>query len=293
MTILNANISINWFNKKIFKLYLNSTVILIVAFLSIFLPYQILTMITASWIFDVPTSIHHLKIIFLIPDNSRLWTYFSVCFIYAAGPIYCLVCAIYLLRYLIKNKFKEKNAKKTYYLWCYIIAVNLFFGGLFAGTPIMKGFGYVPWWALLPGGLRNLITIISAICLIANGIFLNSIFSAFAYNYRVLMDKYSQILFKTVFVLLPVLTFNLILLITGLPDNTLYERLLLVTIFFQIIPILPFSLQTIQPKEQNELFDKISIKYIKYMFILIALVSIFFIIKYFLLWHYFKLWLNL
>ena len=276
---LDQKQNITELKSKLIPLYLNSTILYLAAFLVVHISAQLLACITAECLFDIPTIFHHLKIICNIPDilGVHFWTVKAILGFYSVVPIFCFILCFFLIRSLIKNKSKQRNLYKLFTLWCYIHAMNLIFGALIVGIPIMKGFGFVPGYLYIPKPTENFLIIISILLLIGNGIFLNRQFGNLAYNNNILIEKYTHILFKLVLVLMPYITVSLIFFIFGLPDDTTYENLLLLTTLLQIIPIIPFAMISERRNLQTKLIEKVSHPSLYFLGSLVLLLIIFII----------------
>ena len=245
---------------KLTTLFINSTVLYLTAFLLVHIIGQLFACLTAECIFDTPTIFHHIKIICNIPDllGEHFWTVKSILGFYSAIPLFCAILCIFLIRKIIKNKSQQKNFYNLFILWCYIHAMNLIFGALIIGIFIMKGFGFVPGYLYLPKPTTTFLIILSILLLIGNGLFLNRKFGELAYNNNILIEKYTHVSFKLVLVLLPYMSVNLFFYIFGLPDDTTYENLLLLTPLLQIIPVIPFALISEKNNLNTKLIEKVS-----------------------------------
>ena len=264
----NTNDSTTDFNKNKI-IWINSSIIYLASFLSIYIPSQFLTYVIAHSIFHIPTKFHHAKIILDAPSTSPLWTYWSVIFVFLATPLFCFIIASWIATYLYKNKNKKGNRTliKLFFLWGFIHASNMLWGGVLVGIPLIKGIGYIFSWLFYYSPF--IFCYIAAIALIINGILLNKTFSGYGYNKDILTQIIPQIKFKIFLILLPFLTINSIFLLCGFPDNTSYERLLLATPLIQIIPMFGFKKLTLKPKRNINFTKKISLFFLIILIILI------------------------
>lgn len=235
--------------RKLYILTANSTIFYILAYLAIHIPSQILTHFVARG-FDIPTKFNYLKLVFPIPDHSQLWSANSVSAIYAATPVFALVLAIFIARYYVLHSSKKGINTNLFLIWTFAHCINIFFGGLAIGIPLIKGFGYVPNWLYASDELTFVFLVVSLLILFGNGFILKSPFTALYYNQKYFNSPFHSFVFKVFIVFIPFFAANLLFLLFNFPDSSAYERLVGITMFIQLIGILPYS-PTYTPEEQG------------------------------------------
>lgn len=226
--------------RKLYILMANSFILYVLAYLVVLIPSQLITHLVASG-FDIPTKFSLFKIIFPIPDHSYLWQPNSVAAIYIATPVFVLLLAIFIARYYVL--FSSKNGINTnlFLIWIYAHCINIFFGGLTIGIPLIKGFGYVPHWLYASQELTFVFLLFSLLILFGNGYLLKAPFSALFYDKKFSNSPFHSFIFKIFVVFVPFIIANILFALFHFPDGTIYERLVGFTMVIQLIGVLPFS----------------------------------------------------
>ncbi len=255
--------------RNLISLFINSFIAYILSFILILIPSQLITLLVAKS-FNIPAYFNHFKINFFATEYSNLWTQSSVIGIYISIPFF-VVIAGFIFIYLKTYLSTYKHSINLFLIWGYVHCMNIFFGGLIIGIPLIKGFGYVPIWLYLPNFVLVIIIIISTFILFINAYYLRRVFIALSFSDYYLKNPSSLIVFKIAVVFLPCILANLLFYLFKFPDNSLYEELLLITIFIQLIGIIPFNYLFFEIKEENK---KVNISK-KMLFWLILLLFIF------------------
>jgi hypothetical protein len=225
--------------KQLYSIFFNSLVLYLLSYLVIFIPAQFITHIVAK-AFHIPTVFKQFKIGFAIFDHDSLWNSDSIVSIYAAAPVMTIIACFFFYRYLIIKFSADNSNAYLFYVWAYAHSINMFFGGLAIGIPLIKGFGYVPVWLLAPFSVSLGLIVFSFILLFVNGLFLKRSFMSMAISEHYFKKPLGSLQFKFAIAILPCIIGNLLFYLLKFPDSSLYERLLLLTMFIQMTTILSF-----------------------------------------------------
>ncbi|MFZ4549226.1 MAG: hypothetical protein ACOYN4_17390, partial [Bacteroidales bacterium] len=130
---------------KFVKTFLLSTAYYIMAFLIIYVIYQVVTILVAShshisgiWYY------YQLK----FPLNSPLYTRANLILIFSSGPLVSLMLALGSLRMFFSHNIFFKRFR-LFYLWGFICGVNMFFGAYIVGFITRTEFIYTSEWLFL------------------------------------------------------------------------------------------------------------------------------------------------
>jgi hypothetical protein len=236
--------------KNLVALSVNSFIAYIFSYLVILIPSQLITLIVAKS-FNIPVYLNHFKIAFQIADYSSLWTQSSVVGIYISAPIFIIITGFFF-RYFRTFLATNIHSINLFLIWGYAHCMNIFFGGLIVGIPLIKGFGLVPAWLYFPFFIQLLLIAASAFILLLNSYILGRYFVALSFSEYYLKNSSSQLAFKIIVVIFPCILANSIFFVTKMPDNSLYESLLLATMFIQLIGTIPNNHLYIEVKDENK-----------------------------------------
>jgi hypothetical protein len=225
--------------KQLYNIFFNSLVLYLLSYLVLFIPAQFVTHIIAK-AFHIPTVFKQFKIGFAIFDHDSLWNNDSIVSIYASAPVLIIIACFFFYRYLIIKFSADKSNVYLFSIWAYTHSINMFFGGLAIGIPLIKGFGYVPVWLLAPFSVSLGLIVFSFIILFVNGLFLKRSFMSMAISEYHFNKPLGSLQFKFAIAILPCIIGNLFFYLLKFPDSSLYERLLLITMFIQMTTILSF-----------------------------------------------------
>jgi hypothetical protein len=256
--------------KKLVILYANSSFAYVLAYLSIFIPTQILVYFVARG-FNIPTKFNYFKLIFPIADHSFLWTQLSVSAIYAASPLVALFSIVFVLRYYLKHAGKRGTVTNLYFIWLYAHCVNIFFGGLLIGIPLIKDFGYLPNWLYASNDTIVYLILISALFLLVNGIFLRKAFTSLCFDEKFFNSPYHSLVFKAYIAFFPALTCMFFFIVFNFPDDTIFTKLLHVIVLVQLCTVVPHTSMHIPILDR---FRNFSLSY-KSVFTIIILLMLF------------------
>lgn len=257
--------------KLYFNQFINSSVLYLCAFILLYLVTQVATALISYYVFHIPVAFHNAKIIFPISDYSGLWHQTSVVGIYSVTPIVLIVFIITSIIYFFSYFSIQRRFFKMFLIWIYVQAVNIIFGGLAVGILLKKGIGYVPRWLYTPFPVLITLVVLGLFLLIINGILISKYLTLFGFNIEQYTKWRMQVKLKFSLFFAPILVVNTVLFILGLPDNTIYERILLIVIILQALPVLVFNEIMFEPHIDFSLNNNINRKIIVYAVILLVL----------------------
>lgn len=215
----------------------------------------LLTKPVAEHLFNIPTGIERLGLVFQIPDSSPLWTRMSIIGVYIIGPFFVFIAGLLSFIYLVRKNLRGRTFFKLFVIWVFVISVNMVLGGLSVGIPLVKGFGYVPWWMGFPKGLLYVMAGIAFVLLALSGFLLNMQLAAFGFSNLHRTNARAQFKFKFFAFVLPALVFGLLCAGIGLPNGELYYRGLGVLLPLQMIGILNYRFVPVRPRRDNPLIS--------------------------------------
>ena len=130
---------------KFVKSFLLSTAYYIMAFLIIYVIYQIVTILVASYS-HISGIWYYYQLKF--PLNSPLYTRTNLILIFASGPIVSLLLVLGSLK-MFFSKINFFKRFKLFFLWGFICGVNMFFGAYIVGFITRTEFIYTSEWLFL------------------------------------------------------------------------------------------------------------------------------------------------
>jgi hypothetical protein len=133
--------------KRFLKGLLQSTAYFILAFLFIYIIYQIVTIVVARG-FNIPTVWYYYRVKFPLFTGSHLYTRSALISIFSAGPLISLALAFLFLQRFFNRKTVSQNLK-LFFLWGFICGINMFFGSYIAGFITRTEFIYVTEWIFM------------------------------------------------------------------------------------------------------------------------------------------------
>ncbi|MGB4205232.1 MAG: hypothetical protein WBJ84_06385 [Bacteroidales bacterium] len=210
-------------------LIINSTIKYLVAYILIYLIYQLTVVIVAN-LYGLSGVLYFHKVFWPIGDNSRLWfPYYKIIVIMGSGPFISLLLGLLFLR--IAQTRTMDQGTKLFFLWLALHGLNMFFGAFVAGVTTNEGFGYVALWLYMSLMLRIVFSFIFLFALAAIGYYSTGLFYETAQSQAYLKSENKRlfILYQT---LLPSILGAIIMLIIRIPENPPYQVLLLFTLLF-------------------------------------------------------------
>lgn len=218
--------------KNYFYYSINSTAIFIIAYLLVYLIYQITVLIVASkWKLDSVLLYYDLA----FNDYSPLWSRQNIIITTISGPVISLIIGILFFRFL-SGRPKVKGFLKLFFLWIAMHGFNLFLGAFGSGVSFDQGFGYVPAWLYWNVFWQIFMSLVFLFILGYIGYYAAPKFldtSKSAYRVRP-ENRLRFLLFQ---VALPMVIGTIIILLIKIPNNMPYETGTLVTMVFGIVPV--------------------------------------------------------
>ena len=211
---------------------LNSTVMFVLAFIIVYLFYQMTVIFTASQ-FGISGVLYYYQVFWPIGNSSPLWfPYYKIILITGSGPFFCLILGLLFFRVFAVRT--QNPVTKLFFLWIAFHALNMFFGAFVAGVTTNDGFGYVALWLYMNIVFRILFSLIFLFALAAFGYHATKLFLETAQSPLMLKSENRRefLLFQ---VLLPGILGGLIIMLVRTPINPPYYIILLFTIFASTI----------------------------------------------------------
>ena len=201
---------------KFVKTFLLSTAYYIIAFLIIYVVYQVVTILVASYS-HISGIWYYYQLKF--PLNSPLYTRANLILIFASGPLVSLLLALASLKmfFVEKNFFKRF---RLFFLWGFICGVNMFFGAYIVGFLTRTEFIYTSEWLFLSNvfDIEEIIfTLISFGMLIVIGRIVTPLFLVSSGSVTLIKPEF-RLYFILSHVILPWLVGVLVLFLITLPN---------------------------------------------------------------------------
>lgn len=219
--------------KSYFKYTINSLALYVIAYLIVYITYQLIVMIVASrWHLDSVLFYYDLA----FNDFSPLWTRFNIIVVTFSGPLLSLLIGILFLK-VVANRPKVKGLIKLFTIWIALHGFNLFFGAFASGVSTDQGFGYVANWLYLNVFWQIFLSllflfILGAIGYYSTGKFLETSNSA----YRIKKENRNRfLLYQVIF---PWLIGGLVIYLVKVPNNMPYDVGNLLTMSIAVIPVM-------------------------------------------------------
>jgi len=223
----------NEFSKSV----INSTVLFILAFLSVYYINDFVTIYTAQ-VFDIPTVLYSYRIFWPLYTYSSLYTRQALVATFGMGPFVCLFLAVLFLQ--VPRWLKKQNLNlKLFALWLSFHAFNTVFGGYIAGVITRTGLMYAVEWLFLTAVFDKteiILLILAVIVMFVLGFFATSYFLA-AVNAKILREPKYRIFYLVGTIAIPWILGNISLFFLNLPNNPTELLLLYATSILIIIPI--------------------------------------------------------
>lgn len=123
---------------------INSTALFVLAYLIVWLTYQLAVMVQAS-LSHIDSVLYYYEVMFPIGNYSRLWSSFNIILITIAGPLLSVFMGI-LYYYVFLGRRNPGPQMRLFLVWLYLLSMAFFFGAFVAGMITHQGFGYVADW---------------------------------------------------------------------------------------------------------------------------------------------------
>jgi hypothetical protein len=132
---------------KFLKGFFYSTAGYLIAFMLIYVFYQLITIAVASS-FNIPVIWYYYQLKFPLYTYSPLYTRPALVTIFAAGPALSMMLALVFLRLYFTEKAVLKRFQPLF-LWGFVCGTNMFFGAYIAGFFTRTEFIYTSEWIFL------------------------------------------------------------------------------------------------------------------------------------------------
>jgi hypothetical protein len=194
---------------------------------------------TAAKFYDIPAYWKHGKVIFNIPDPSKLWTTSSVIAVYISGPILLFISGIVFLRFHRKTEDKS-SVPSAIYLWLYLTAFVLFFGSYLAGMFTDRGFGYIMGWLFIPKYIEIPFGVFSLLMLWMTGFSAGKKFISLTPGYAFYSNALPQFFIKIFIIYLPVILSIATLFLIGINSRDFTIQIIYLSLIAMLTPTLRF-----------------------------------------------------
>jgi hypothetical protein len=220
-------------NRGYFYYTINSTALYIIAYLLVYMVYQLTVLVVASrWGLD--SVLYYYDLAF--NDYSPLWSRYNIIVVTFSGPFISLVIGFVFYKWVV-NRPKVKSFLKLFVLWIGFHGFNLFLGAFVSGVSFDEGFGYVANWLFLNVFWKFLISLVFLSILSMTGYFSAKKFLETSNSILRARKKHkTRFLFHQV--VLPWFIGSAIILLVKIPNNMPYETGILVIMMFMVVPVL-------------------------------------------------------
>ncbi|MDO9255532.1 MAG: hypothetical protein Q7U54_08475 [Bacteroidales bacterium] len=254
--------------------YLHSTAYFILAFILIYIIYQVITILLASS-YSIPIVWYYYQLKFPLYTYSPLYTRMAMVVIFASGPILSLMLAFVFLRmYFSKNYIARRF--KLFFLWGFIGGVNMFFGAYISGFITRTEFIYTSEWLFMSHvfAVEEIVfAIIATVSLIIIGRIITPLFLLSSGSVTLIKPEY-RLHFILSVVILPWLTGIGILFLITLPNYYIPLIIKTITPGFLLIPSI--FLYNSQKFENIHRSGVIQHNYFRWSILIVAIAILFF-----------------
>ena len=270
------NISLKKDDKSL-NIFFNSLIFCFLSFFILLIINQLVVIFSTNY-FEIPYEIYFIRVFFLIPPTSDLWTPTSIIIIYGLAPFISLILGI--LFYRLHIRFKDENGTSNLFLiWLYLHSFNFFFGAYLAGLITKKGFNFFFTYLYFPHFIKVVLGISFFITFFLIGNYTNVNFLQMSVNVKKIKDFSAQLKFKWQIIFAPILILFITSLFFSLQFDGWYERILLFLMFTPIF--LSFKYYNVNHIVLiDEIEEAKNVFLWKYLIILTIIVSIFLILKF-------------
>ncbi|HPR27206.1 MAG TPA: hypothetical protein PLG29_12630 [Lentimicrobium sp.] len=210
----------------------NSMAYYLLSYFIVFILHQAFTIISAS-IFGFDLEIDYTDIRFLV--SRYAWYFDSVKIIYSAGPLACLLLAVFMI--VVAFRYREYSGKlKLFFLWGFVHSLSMLLGSAYAGSLLGEGFGHVLIWMFLPDTGKLIITLISLFLLAAAGFAITRLFLLSGNSYYNNLKTEDITSFLNYQLIIPFIAGTMIIILLRLPVS-FYELLRIVTPVMVVFPV--------------------------------------------------------
>ena len=237
LKLLSSVFKLKEIRKSYFYTFLNSTVLFILAFLSVYYLNQLITIYTAK-LFDIPAVLFSYRIYWPLYTYSSLYSRMALILIFGTGPLINLILGFVFYRMYILTRWKTAFFK-TFFIWASIHSFTMFFGAYIVGVITRTGFIYSSEWLFLSNVFdveEILFLIISIIVMVIIGYYSTRHFILSSNSSNIIEPKL-RVVYMISKVLLPWLLGNGVLFLHSYPNNPFELNLLLWVSILVIVPV--------------------------------------------------------
>lgn len=217
---------------KLFFMFVNSTAMYVLAYILLYVTYQLVTSRIAQSL-DIRSVIYYHKIDFRVPAD--FWNPVRVIYTFAAGPVTCLLLAIIFFR-LYKMTKKKPGWARLFFFWLYLHGCNLFFGAYVAGVITGNGFRWVTNYMAVSRKIEFVIAFFCVLFLFAIGYFSTRGFIQMSPS-QSLIERFSRRTFVFAVCIAPWMVGSIILVLFKLPNITPNETIVYLMMFTVAVPV--------------------------------------------------------
>jgi hypothetical protein len=254
--------------------YLHSTAYFILAFMLIYVIYQVITILVASS-YNIPIVWYYYQLKFPLYTYSPLYTREALVVIFASGPIMSLMLAfVFLKLYFTTNPVIKRF--QLFYLWGFICGANMFFGAYIAGFITRTEFIYTSEWLFMSNMFDSeeiVFSITALVMLIIIGRIVTPLFLLSSGSVTLIKPEL-RLFFVLSQVILPWVTGMVVLFLITLP--TYYFPLILKTIFPGLMLIPSLFLYNALQFENIHQSGVIQRNYFRWSIVIVAVAVLFF-----------------
>jgi hypothetical protein len=217
---------------KYFVIFLNSTVLFLLAYLSIYVVKEVTTAFVANS-YSVKTVLYYYDLNFLIRSGD--WTQDMIQVVFSAGPFMAFfICLISVVIYA--NTTYENWPIRSFIFWVMCISFVQFFGEVMLGSLLSRGFGWVIAYLVYLDTPKMVISLLGFICLVSAGLALTryALYSGNIYFNK--LDKKNRMPFMMSQVFLPFIMGTAIIIGIKQPKITQFEITVAISMILMLLP---------------------------------------------------------
>ncbi len=217
---------------KYFIIFINSTVIYLLAYLFIYLAKGFATALAANS-YLIQTILYYYDVDFLIRSGD--WTPDMIQVVFSAGPfIAFFICLISVV--IFANTTYENWPVRLFVLWVMCHSYVQFFGELMLGALLSKGFGWVIAYLFYFDTSKMVISLFGFICLISAGLGLTRYVLYSGNIYFNKLDKNNRMPFIISQIFLPFIIGTAIIIWIKQPKITQLEVVVAISMILLMLP---------------------------------------------------------
>jgi hypothetical protein len=138
--------------------FINSTMMFLLAYLAVWLTYQLAVIFTSS-LFHIDSVLYFFEVMFPVGNSSELWSSFNIISITMSGPLISLAAGSLYYVFIVRRN-KVTGNRLMFFNWMVIHSFCMFFAAFVAGVVTNQGFGYVANWMYMNVFFKILVSLI-------------------------------------------------------------------------------------------------------------------------------------